>query len=98
MTRSDMKRLLLGCVVLLGSAALAEETAAQISKNSRERGALNLVNLSAELKLTTTGADGKTKDQVLTTSSKNVGGKNHALSRFSQPPGVAGVAFLTVEG
>jgi hypothetical protein len=93
-----MKRLTLGCLVLVASAALAEETAAEISKNSRERGALNLVNLSAELKLTTTAADGKTKDQTLTTSSKNVGGKNHALSRFSEPAAVAGVAFLTIEG
>ena len=86
------------CGVLLASAALAEESAAEISKKSRERGALNLVNLAAELKLTTTGADGKVKDQVLSTSSKNVGGKNHALSRFIQPAGVAGVAFLTIEG
>ncbi len=93
-----MKRLSLGCIVLLSAAALAEETAAEISKNSRERGALNLVNLSAELKLTTTAADGKTKDQVLSTSSKSVGGKNHALSRFSEPASVAGVAFLTIEG
>ena len=93
-----MKRLLICLLVLIAGGTFAEETAAQISKNSRERGALNLVNLSAELKLTTTSADGKTKDQVLTTSSKNVGGKNHALSRFIQPASVAGVAFLTIEG
>ena len=93
-----MKRLILGCAVLLGSVALAEETAAEISKNSRERGALNLVNLSADLKLTTVAADGKLKDQVLSTSSKNVGGKNHAISRFTEPAAVAGVAFLTIEG
>ncbi len=86
------------CGVLAASVALAEESAAEISKKSRERGALNLVDLSAELKLTTTSADGKVKDQVLSTSSKNVGGKNHALSRFIQPAGVAGVAFLTIEG
>src|SRR4051812_36419904 len=93
-----MRRLLILAGILAGVAAWAEESAAEISKNSRERGALNLVNLSAELKLTTTAADGKTKDQVLTTSSKNVGGKNHALSRFIQPVAVAGVAFLTIEG
>lgn len=94
-----MRRLTIGWVVLACAVAFADETtAAEISKNSRERGALNLVNLTAELKLTTTAADGKTKDQVLTTSSKNVGGKNHALSRFSQPASVAGVAFLTIEG
>jgi hypothetical protein len=94
-----MRRLTIGWVVLACAAAFADETtAAEISKNSRERGALNLVNLTAELKLSTTAADGKTKDQVLTTSSKNVGGKNHALSRFSLPASVAGVAFLTIEG
>ncbi len=93
-----MTRVWMLCTVLAATAALGEETAAEISKKSRERGALNLVNLSADLKLTTTSADGKTKDQVLTTSSKNVGGKNHALSRFIQPAGVAGVAFLTIEG
>jgi hypothetical protein len=93
-----MKRLATLGVVLAAWASFAEESAAEISKNSRERGALNLVNLSAELKLTTTAADGKTKDQVLSTSSKNVGGKNHALSRFIQPAPVAGVAFLTIEG
>ena len=85
-------------VVLVAAAALAEETAAEISRKSRERGALNLVNLSAELKLVSTSADGKAKEQVLSTSSKNIGGKNHALSRFIQPAGVAGVAFLTIEG
>ncbi len=79
-------------------AARAEESAAEISKKSRERGALNLVNLAAELKLSTTAADGKVKDQVLSTSSKNIAGKNHALSRFIQPASVAGVAFLTIEG
>jgi hypothetical protein len=93
-----MTRMLMLCGVLAAAAALAEESAAEISKKSRERGALNLVNLSAELKLSTTSADGKVKDQVLSTSSKNVNGKNHALSRFIQPAGVAGVAFLTVEG
>src|SRR3954466_8379626 len=93
-----MNRLLVWGALLAASAALGEETAAQISKNSRERGALNLVNLTAELKLISTAADGKVKEQVLTTSSKNIGGKNHALSRFSQPAGVAGVAFLTIEG
>lgn len=93
-----MTRLLAVAVVCVASAALAEETAAEISKKSRERGALNLVNLTAELKLVTTAADGKVKEQVLSTSSKNIGGKNHALSRFIQPAGVAGVAFLTIEG
>jgi hypothetical protein len=92
-----MRQLVLPVLLLWSFAAVADETAAEISKKSRDKGALNLVGLTAELKLVTTGADGKAKDQQLTTSSKTIGGKNHALSRFSQPAGVAGVAVLTVE-
>lgn len=92
-----MRVMLMGAL-LCASVALADETAAEISKKSRERGALNLVGLTAELKLVTTGADGKAKDQVLTTTSKDIAGKSHALARFSQPAGVAGVAVLTVAG
>jgi hypothetical protein len=87
---------LLAALVALPALA-AEETAAEISRRARERGALNLVGLRAELKLTTTGKDGKAKEQVLTAASLKVDGKNRALSRFSAPPGVAGVAVLTVE-
>ena len=47
----------------------AEETAAEISRRARERGALNLVGRKAQLKLTTTGKDGKAKEQVLTAAS-----------------------------
>jgi hypothetical protein len=78
--------------------AVAEETAAEISRKARERGALNLVGLKAELKLVTTSKDGKAKEQVLTAASLKVDGKNRALSRFSAPPPVAGVAVLTIEG
>lgn len=86
-------------MVLLGSAVgLAEETAGDISKKSRDRGALNLVGLTAELKLVSTAADGKTREQVLTTTSKRIDGRSHVLARFSAPAGVAGVAVLTVEG
>jgi hypothetical protein len=85
-------------VVLFASAAWAEESAQEISKKSRERGALNLVGLAAELKLVTTGADGKAKEQVLTTTSRTINGKIHALARFTAPAGVAGVAVLTIEG
>lgn len=92
-----MRVMLMGAL-LCASVALADETAAEISKKSRERGALNLVGLTAELKLVTTGADGKAKEQVLTTTSKDIAGKSHALARFSQPAGVAGVAVLTVAG
>lgn len=91
-------RVMLMSALLCAQVVLADETAAEISKKSRERGALNLVGLTAELKLVTTGADGKAKEQVLTTTSKTIGGKSHALARFSQPAGVAGVAVLTVAG
>ncbi len=82
---------------MLSSAAFADESAAEISRKSRDRGALNLLDLTAELKLVTTTRDGRSKEQVLTASSRKVAGKTRALSRFSQPPGVAGVAVLTVE-
>ncbi|MEW5740558.1 MAG: outer membrane lipoprotein-sorting protein [Myxococcota bacterium] len=84
--------------VLTATSAWAEESAQEISRKSRERGALNLVGLSAELKLVTTGADGKAKEQVLTTTSRTIGGKSHALARFTAPAGVSGVAVLTIEG
>ncbi len=89
---------LLGAALLLPAAAAAEESAAEISKKSRERGSLNLVGLTAELKLATTTKDGKVKEQVLTSSAKKVGDRTRSLSRFSQPAGVAGVAVLTIEG
>jgi hypothetical protein len=86
-------------VLLLGSTlARGEETAAEIAKKSRERGALNQVGLTAEMKLVSTSADGKTKEQVLTSSSRTINGKSHALARFSAPAGVAGVAVLTIAG
>lgn len=84
--------------LVCASLAWADESAAEISKRSREKGALNLVGLTAELKLVSTGADGKAKEQVLTTTSKNISGKSHALARFSSPAGVAGVAVLTIAG
>ena len=85
-------------VSLVASAALAQDTAAEISKKSRERGALNLVGLTAEMKLTSISADGKSKEQVLTSTSKTINGKSHALARFSAPAGVSGVAVLTIAG
>lgn len=89
---------LLACLLLVPSAAFAEETAKDISQKSRERGALNLVGLTAQLKLVTTAKDGKAKEQVLSTSSKKLDGRSRVVTRFEQPAGVAGVAFLTVEG
>jgi hypothetical protein len=91
-------RALLTLALVAAPLARADDSAAEISKKSRERGALNLVGLVAELKLTTTGSDGKAKEQVLTTTSKTIGGHSHALARFSAPVGVAGVAVLTIEG
>lgn len=91
-------RVTLMSVLVCASIALAEESAAEISKKSRERGALNLVGLTAEMKLVSTGADGKSKEQVLTSTSKTINGKSHALARFSSPAGVSGVAVLTIAG
>jgi hypothetical protein len=82
----------------LSRGALAEESAKEISDKSKQRGSLNLVDLTAELRLTTTGKDGVSKVQVLTSSAKKIEGRDHSLARFSQPAGVAGVAVLTVEG
>lgn len=93
-----LARAVFAVAVFTSALAVAQESAADISRKSRERGALNLVGLTAQLKLVTTGADGKAKEQVLTTTSKRIDGKSHALARFSAPAGVAGVAVLTVEG
>lgn len=95
--RRTLQLLLLWTSLATVPALAAEESAADISRRARERGALNLVGLKANLKLTTTGKDGKAKEQVLTAASLKVDGKNRALSRFSQPASVAGVAVLTVE-
>lgn len=83
---------------LVAASASADESAADISRKSKDRGALNLVGLTAELKLITTQADGKAKEQVLSTSSKRINAKSHVLARFSSPVAVAGVAILTIEG
>jgi hypothetical protein len=82
--------------VVLSTQAWADESAGDIARKSRERGALNLVGLTAELRLVTTTAEGKPREQVLTTTSKTIEGKNHALARFSAPVGVSGVAVLTI--
>jgi hypothetical protein len=84
--------------LLWSLAALAEDSARDIAHRAREKGALNLVGLTAQLKLVSTGADGRVREQVLTTASKTIDGTSHALARFSQPAGVAGVAVLTIEG
>jgi outer membrane lipoprotein-sorting protein len=78
-------------------AALAEESAQEIARKARDRGSLNLKDLTAELRLTTRRGD-KTKEQVLRTTSREVGGRAHSVARFLAPAGVAGVGVLTVEG
>ncbi len=84
--------------LLLAPPVLAGDSAADIARRSRERGALNLLGMRAELKLTTVLKDGRRKEQVLSSTARRVGGQLHSLARFSQPAGVAGVAVLTVEG
>ncbi|HEX8437722.1 outer membrane lipoprotein-sorting protein [Archangium sp.] len=84
--------------LLVAPIARAEESAADIARRSRERGALNLIGLRAELKLSSVPKAGPRKEQVLTSTAKRVEGRLHSLARFSQPAGVAGVAVLTVEG
>lgn len=85
-------------VVLAAAPAFADESAADILKKARDQGALNLVGLKADLKLTNVEKDGSTKVRELTTQSRKLDGVTKTLSRFKSPPDVAGVALLTVEG
>lgn len=88
----------LAVALLLPAVAPAEEPVAEISRKARERSALNLVGVRAELRLTTEGKDGRKREQQLTSTARRVEGRLRSLARFSQPPGVAGVAVLTMEG
>jgi hypothetical protein len=97
-THLSLYRAALVAALLAFLPARAEESVADIARKSRERGALNLLGLSAQLKLTTVTKDGKRKEQVVTSSAKKIGERTHSLVRFLQPAGVAGVAVLTVEG
>jgi len=94
---SGMGALALGLALCLPAAA-EEGPAAEIARKSRERGALNLLDLEAELKLTTAAKDGSTREQVLATAARRIDGRVRSISRFSAPPSVAGVAVLSVEG
>jgi hypothetical protein len=97
--RKSIAPLLCALVALLvAPEARSEESGADIARRSRERGALNLLGLRAELKLTSVARDGRRKEQVLTSTAKRIGGRLHSLARFSQPASVAGVTVLTVEG
>lgn len=93
-----MRRILSVVCLLVSVVAAAQQSAADISRKSRERGSLNLVDLQAEMKLTTTSKEGKVKEQVLTSAAKKVNGRDASIARFSQPAGVAGVAVLTLSG
>jgi len=85
-------------LVLLCAASETEESASDIARKSRERSALNLLDLTAVLKLTTVDKEGRSKEQVLTSVSRQIDGRSRSIARFSRPPSVAGVAVLTVEG
>ncbi len=95
----NLRTLSVMLAVAVSLPAFAEEpaTARDIARRARERGGLNLRDLTAEVKLTTT-RDGKTKEQVLRTTAKEIDGKVHSLARFLLPASVAGVAVLTIEG
>lgn len=100
--RSVVKRnipLLLSVIAVSTNAAFAaEESAAEIARKSRERGQLNLLGLTAEMRLVTQSAKGASKEQVLASTSKEIAGRTHSISRFLSPSGVQGVAVLTIEG
>lgn len=85
-------------LVCLLALAASPESAQDIAKKARDRGGLNLVNLSAELKVVTVARDGTRKEQVLSSAAKAVEGRTRSLIRFSAPASVSGVAVLTVEG
>jgi hypothetical protein len=91
-------RVLLAAVMVWSTSAVAEDSAADIARKARDRGGLNLVDLQADVKLTTLGKDGARKEQTLTSAARTVEGATRSIIRFSSPAGVAGVAVLTVEG
>jgi len=93
------RRTLVLAALLWGAVAVSapSESAEEIARKSRDRGALNLRDLTAEVKLTTTRGQ-KTKVQVLRTTAKEIDGRSHSLARFLAPPGVDGVMVLTIEG
>jgi hypothetical protein len=90
---------LLLATLLCGPAAFSapSESAEEIARKSRDRGALNLRDLTAEVKLTTVRGE-KSNVQVLRTTAREIGGRSHSLARFLAPPGVDGVTVLTIEG
>lgn len=93
-----MRTVLLAVVLAVPAWAATDESAGSIAKKARERGALNLAGLSAQLRMVTTARDGRVKEQVLATASKRIDGKMRSISRFMSPAPVSGVAVLSVEG
>jgi hypothetical protein len=94
-----MRTLLWATLIAIAPArAWADETAAQIAQKARERGGLNLMDLQADVRLTTVSKDGEKKEQQLASAARRVDGRTRSIVRFAQPAGVAGVAVLTVEG
>src|SRR5687768_6282362 len=92
-----MKIALATVVVLASTLALAEDTAKDIARKARDKGALNLRDLTAELKLSTQKGD-KLKEQVLRTTAREINGRSHSLARFLSPATVLNVTVLTIEG
>ena len=91
-------RLAWATALLSSAVCWADESASEIARKSRERGALNLLDLTAVIQLTTLDKEGRSKEQVLTSSAKKIEGRARSVGRFLRPPSVAGVAVLTVEG
>jgi hypothetical protein len=91
-------RFFLACVLVALPAAAADESASAIAQKARDRGGLNLLDLQADVKLTTVAKDGTRKEELLTSAARKVEGRTRSILRFSAPASVAGVAVLTVEG
>lgn len=86
---------MLWAVILIATPAAAQ-SAAEIARQSRERGSLNLVDLEARLKLSTIQGE-KRREQQLESAARRINGRLHSLTRFTAPASSAGVAVLTVE-
>jgi hypothetical protein len=81
----------------LGAEPTADLSAARILRDARDRGGINLRDLTAEVRLNTV-RDGQPKEQLLRTSAREIEGRLHTLVRFLKPASVAGVLVLTAEG
>lgn len=84
--------------MLAATSSVAEVSSTEILERAREHGALNTLDLVAQLRLVTTSREGQEKEQVVTTSAKRIEGRVHTLARFSKPASLMGVAILATEG